>query len=102
MRSTWLPLLMFTLGWVLLNAVLNVRYPGSEPAFWYLLPSIDVFAIYLYLALVGWMKWQVPVALRVAGVAWFLLARVIRLGDGIQKHYFFLVAAMALNGPNLC
>lgn len=80
--------LVFTGGWMVLNAVVNLRYPDHEPSFWYLGPSLDVFVIFAYLAAFGVAGRRVPTWVRVAVVAWFLLTRLIRFGDGVQEQYF--------------
>src|SRR4051812_40949484 len=83
------PTVLFLASWTLLDLMLNVRYPQEEPAFWYLLPSVDVLVLFFYFAVFGWNKWRVPVAVRVALVAFVFLVRVVRLGDGIQRRYYF-------------
>lgn len=74
--------------WALLDAMLNVRYPGEEPALWYLLPSVDVVVLFSYLALFGAMGRKVPSEVRVALVVWLLVVRLLRLGDGLQEAYY--------------
>jgi hypothetical protein len=80
--------LLFLLTWALLDVMLNLRYPGAEPALWYLLPSIDVILLFVYLALFAVLGKAVPVAARVALVVWLLCVRLLRLGDGLQEAYF--------------
>lgn len=67
---------------------MNVRYPGKEPVFWYLLPSLDVLIVFAALALFAIGRRRVPKGLRIALVASFVLVRFLRLGDGIQQHFF--------------
>lgn len=74
--------------WLLFDVMLNLRYPGQEPAFWYLLPSIDVVVLFAYLAVFGALGRRVPGELRVAVVVWMLLVRLLRLGDGLQEAYY--------------
>ncbi|HEV8245150.1 MAG TPA: sulfatase-like hydrolase/transferase, partial [Polyangiaceae bacterium] len=82
------PTLVFIGVWLLLDVMVNLRYPGPEPAFWYFIPSVDVLVIFLYLALFGSLRKSVPLAVRVGVVAWLFLVRLIRLGDGIQEQYY--------------
>jgi hypothetical protein len=79
---------VFLAIWLLFDAMLNLRYPGDEPALWYLLPSVDVVVLFAYLALFGALKRDVPVEVRVVIVAWMLLVRLLRLGDGLQQAYY--------------
>jgi len=80
--------LVFLASWLLLDVMLNLRYPGDEPALWYLLPSVDVLVLFAYLALFGVWKRQVPTEVRVAVVLWILLVRLLRVGDGVQEAYY--------------
>jgi hypothetical protein len=78
----------FTLAWLLLSAVVNLRFPGDETKFSYLWPSLDVTllgGVYALLALRGRPspRWLKPLL-----VALFLMVRFIRFGDGIQRNYF--------------
>lgn len=79
---------IFLAVWALFDVMLNLRYPGDEPPFWYVLPSIDVVALFAYLVLFGAMQRPVPRAARLAVVVWLLLVRVLRIGDGLQEAYF--------------
>ncbi|HEY3665851.1 MAG TPA: sulfatase-like hydrolase/transferase, partial [Polyangiaceae bacterium] len=82
------PTLLFGLLWLGLDTSLNVRYPGSEPRFWYLLPSVDLLLVFGCFVVVGQLDWRVPRAVRVGLVAWLFLVRVLRFGDGFQQHYY--------------
>jgi hypothetical protein len=82
------PTLLFALAWAFIDAMLNVRYPAEEPAFWYLVPTVDVIVLFAFFALLGWGKAKVPPWFRIALVVLVLLVRLVRLGDGIQDHYF--------------
>lgn len=84
----WRATLGFALGFALLDVMVNLRFPGDEPAFWYLIPSIDVVALFAYFALFARLSWRVPKAVRVALVVWLFLVRLIRIGDGVQTRYF--------------
>jgi hypothetical protein len=82
------PTLLFLLAWAFIDAMLNVRYPAEEPAFWYLVPTMDVMVLFAFFALLGWGGAKVPGWVRAIFVALLLLVRLVRLGDGIQEHYF--------------
>jgi len=82
------PTLVFVLIWLALDVVLNARYPGEEPAFWYLIPSIDVNLIFLCFLLGGQFNWQLPKVVRGALVAWLFVVRFLRFGDGLQLRYY--------------
>lgn len=82
------PTLLFFLAFLFLNVFVNVRFPGSEPKFWYVIPSIDVLVVFVYLAWFGRLKWRVPRAAVVSLVAFLMFVRLVRLGDGIQHRVF--------------
>ena len=86
--TKWRPTLRFVLAWALLDVMLNLRYPADEPAFWYLVPAIDVVVLFAYFALFARLNFRVPKAVRVALVLWLFLVRLIRIGDGFQTRYF--------------
>ena len=50
------PTLLFLLAWAFIDAMLNVRYPADEPAFWYIVPTADVVVLFAFFALLGWGK----------------------------------------------
>src|SRR6266545_4211760 len=83
------PALPFVASWLLLDVMLNLRYPQEEPLLWYCVPSVDVIGLFFYLAVFGWNRWRVPVALRIVLVAFVFLVRFIRFGDGVQRRYYF-------------
>ena len=83
-----LPTFTFFAVWAFLNAVVNVRYPGGEPAFWYLIPSSDVVMFLTFFAIFAQSKWRVPGAVRALLVMFFFVVRLIRIGDGVQARYF--------------
>jgi len=83
-----LPHLTFALAFVLLNAMVNLRYPGPEPPFWYLVPSLDIVVI---LGCLAWWQWngrRLPRGLLPLLVALLLVVRVVRIGDGVQHKYY--------------
>jgi len=82
------PTLLFLVIWLAFNASLNSRFPGEEPAFWFLIPSADVIVLFLCFVHGGRFGWQLPKLARGGVVAWFFLVRVLRLGDGLQLRYY--------------
>lgn len=80
--------LWFVASFALLDAMVNLRFPGDEPALWYLIPSVDVLVLFAYFAIFARLGWRVPRAARVALVLWLFLVRLIRIGDGVQTRYF--------------
>jgi hypothetical protein len=83
------PTVLFLAAWTLLNLMMNVRYPQEEPAFWYLLPSVDIIVLFFYFAVFGWNKWRVPTIMRLLILGFILLVRLVRIGDGIQRHFYY-------------
>src|SRR5262249_40106977 len=83
-----LPHLGFAVVFALLNAIVNVRYPSPEPAFWYLTPSVDILVMFAVFAWLGWSGKTASKALRLALVAFLLIVRVVRIGDGVQQKYY--------------
>jgi hypothetical protein len=82
------PTLLFVMALALLDAVVNARYPSEEPPAWYLVPSIDIVVLLLLLAVIGHLKWRVPKPVRIVFVSGLVFIRLLRLGDGVQQHYF--------------
>jgi Sulfatase len=82
------PTLAFALAWLLFDVMLNVRYPGEEPDFWYLLPSLDVIFLLCALMLLGATGRSVSVPVRVGLVAFFFFVRLLRVGDGMEEAFF--------------
>jgi hypothetical protein len=62
---------------------------GAAPALWYLLPSLDVVALFVVFALGG--AFQRPIRRAVHGllVAGILLARVLRIADGVEMGAYY-------------
>jgi hypothetical protein len=90
-RTWWAatrPHLAFVLALLFIDVVLNLRYPGPEPDYTFLVPSVDVLAIFAYFAIFNWFGWTVPRAVRAFLVLAFFVVRVLRLGDGVQKKFF--------------
>lgn len=84
----WGPAVGFVAGFVYLDMVVNARYPGPEPAFWYLVPSLDILVLLGVLALLGWRGHRVPRAASACVLVVLLLVRFVRFGDGISMRYF--------------
>jgi hypothetical protein len=82
------PTLIFVVIWLALDVLLNARYPGDEPAFWYLIPSADLVVIFLCFMLGGQLGWRLPKFARGCLVAWFFIVRFVRFGDGLQQRYY--------------
>ena len=82
------PTLRFVAAVLLLDTMVNLRFPLDEPAFWYLVPSTDVAVILLNYGIVGLLNGRIPRWLHGVVVAWLFLVRFLRLGDGIKGRYF--------------
>src|SRR5690242_4031159 len=80
--------LAFLVAWAFLDALLNMRFPGSEMTFWYPLPSIDVVALLALLGLAGWRGLQVSDGARFALVVVLVLVRLLRFADGLVESHF--------------
>ncbi|HEY3665917.1 MAG TPA: hypothetical protein VGL19_07960, partial [Polyangiaceae bacterium] len=84
---------------VFLNAVLAVRFP--EPDRWLLAlrPSLDLVALLLVLALLG--AWQValPRAARLTLVACAIVARMLRIADGLEQTAYLRRFNFSLDLP---
>jgi hypothetical protein len=78
----------FLATWALFDVMLNLRYPGPEPALWYVLPSVDVVLLFAYFVLLAASARRVPTAARIAVVGWFFCVRLLRFGDGLQEAYY--------------
>jgi hypothetical protein len=87
-QSYVLPTLAFIGATLLLDAIVNVRYPSDEPHFWYLIPSSDIAIIYVFFAMMGRLRERVPTWTFGVIVAWLFVVRILRIGDGIQQRYF--------------
>jgi len=75
--------LILILGWLVLSAIENVRYPAIEPRFWYFTPSVDATVLFVMLAACGVWRWRVPrMALGVVAFL-FVFVRLFRITDGV-------------------
>lgn len=82
------PTLLFLVAWSFLNILINLRYPAKEARFWYLLPSLDVTLLLCCVALLAMAGRRMPALVGSVVLVALLLARVLRIGDGIERYYF--------------
>jgi len=80
--------MVFIAAFLFLNTMVNLRYPGSEPTLWYVVPSVEVLIVLAYFAWFRSAGWRVPKGVHVALVAGLLAIRLLRAGDGVQERYF--------------
>ena len=84
---------------VFLNAVLGVRFP--EPDRWLLAlrPSLDLVVLLLVLALLGARQVPLPRAARLALVGGFIVARMLRIADGLEQTAYLRQFNFSLDLP---
>jgi hypothetical protein len=87
-KTSWRPSLRLIGGWTLLDLLFNVRYPGPEPALWYLLPSLDATALVAIVAVFAGRGRRTPRAIVVLAAVLVAAVRVFRIGDGVSRRYF--------------
>ena len=75
-------------AWTLLDLLCNVRFPGREPALWYLLPSLDATALLAAVAFFAARGRRTPRALVVLGAVLVTAIRLFRFADGGSRRYF--------------
>ncbi len=90
---------MFLVGWAFLDCLFNLRFPGSEPAEWYFLPSIDVVVLLAAFWLVRARGWVVPDLLRFAIVLFALATRIFRFAEGGVERHFHRALSLYLDVP---
>jgi Sulfatase len=73
---------------MLLDVVVNVRYPAGEQALWYIIPALDVTVLLGVYAFFGLARVRVPAPVHIVAVALLVLARFIRVADGIVERYY--------------
>ena len=95
------PTLSLVVVWSLLNVSANLRFPGPEPDYWYLLPSIDVTLLLLLFACLGACRRTLPVQIRWAITGLFVFLRLLRLGDGFETRYFSTTFNLFMDLPLL-
>jgi hypothetical protein len=81
--------LLLLLAWTVLNACLNLKVPGPEPRFGFLLPSPDVTVLLLALCLLARLRLRLPVWSLVALSVLFVLVRLFRVADGVSRRHLF-------------
>jgi hypothetical protein len=84
----WRPTIVFLAAFAYLDALANARYPGPEPPFWYLVPSLDVLLLLGVFAAFGWFQRKVPLTLSVVVLVLLLFVRLVRFGDGVAMRFF--------------
>jgi hypothetical protein len=84
----WWPAFGFLAAFAYLDALANARYPGPEPPFWYLVPSLDILVLLGVLAVFGHFQRKVPTAFSVGALVLLLLVRLVRFGDGVSTRFF--------------
>ncbi len=85
--SCWMTLRLIG-AWTLLDLLCNVRFPGREPALWYLLPSLDATALLALVAFFAARGRRMPRALVVLGAMLVTAIRLFRIADGGSRRYF--------------
>jgi hypothetical protein len=87
-NTSWRSTLRLLGAWTLLDLLCNVRFPGLEPALWYLLPSLDATALLALVALFAARDRRTPRALVLLGAAFVTAVRLFRFADGGSRRYF--------------
>jgi hypothetical protein len=96
------PYLRFLLAWTFLNVTMNARYPAwrfNDPHRFWFLPSPDVTVLLGLLCLLAWRKQRLPSALLGVLVAFVLLSRVLRFGDGIAMRFLSRTFSLIADAP---
>lgn len=91
--------IVFLLAWAALDCLFNLRYPSSEPALWYLLPSIDAAVLLVGLLLARRMGVSLPRGVRAAITALIVIARIFRVADGAVERHFHRALSLYLDVP---
>jgi len=91
--------LVFAALFAFLNVAMNSRFPARQPLLWYLVPSLDVVAAFTVIALFAGFGRPVPRWLRGQLVAWFLVARVLRVADGVEMSAFYRNFNFVVDSP---
>lgn len=95
------PILSLVAVWSLLNISANLRFPGPEPDFWYLLPSFDVTLLLLLFACLGACRSTFPAQIRWVMTGLFVILRLLRFGDGFETRYFSTTFSLFMDLPLL-
>jgi hypothetical protein len=95
------PTLKLLLAWFGLSLCENLRFPGSEPKFWYLLPAVDVTVLFsLFAATTGRFRSVATRSLWILTSA-FVFLRLLRVGDGIQWRFLSTTFNLYMDLPLL-
>src|SRR5690349_17468324 len=86
--APWWPAVGFFASFLYLDAIVNTRYPGPEPPFWYVVPSLDVLLVLGLFALFGHLGRRVPRAVSAGVLVLLVLVRLVRFGDGVSTRFF--------------
>jgi hypothetical protein len=86
-------------AWTLLDALFNLRYPGPEPALWFLLPSLDAAVLMAIAAAFAARGRRMPRAIVVAAAVLVAAVRLFRVGDGVNRRYFNRPLTLGLDLP---
>jgi hypothetical protein len=81
------PYVLFALSWMVLNAFVNIRYPAREAPWWFLVPSIDIAALFACYAALGRYGRRVPSLVHALIVGFLVFVRLFRIGEGIELSY---------------
>jgi hypothetical protein len=84
-----LPIVLLLLAWTVLDACLNLKVPGPEPRFGFLLPSPDVSVLLLGMCVLARLRRGLPVWSLAALSVLFVLVRLFRVADGITRRHMF-------------
>jgi hypothetical protein len=90
---------IFLAIWAGLDVLVNLRAPTAEPSGWYLLPSLDVTALLVLFAVLGWRGWRLPVAVTVVLAVLFVAARIFRLGEALVLLNYYRPLNLTLDLP---
>ena len=88
LNASWRPTLRLLGAWTLLDLLCNVRFPGLEPALWYLLPSLDATALLALVAFFTARNRRAPRVLVILGAVLVTAVRLFRFADGGSRRYF--------------
>jgi hypothetical protein len=87
------------LGWVVLDAIFNLRYPAPEAWWGPLLPSLDATVLLAACALAARAGRRLPAVLIRAVAAIAVAVRLYRVGEGVNLRYFNRPLDLALDLP---
>lgn len=97
--SSWRPPLRLIGAWTLLDVLFNARTPAAEPAFWFLLPSLDATWLIAIAAAFAARGRRVPRVIVVAAAVLVAAVRLFRVADGVNRRYFNRPMTLGLDLP---